>query len=505
MLAKILDQTHPCYDAGLLKTYHALYAGGRAFESMKTELLPRAPLEGDQRYNDRQQHMSYENHVAPLIDNVVAWLFSRPPIVNGIAPPEWLDDVDRRGTDWSAWWRDPFGDALQDGRAFVWVNLPRRTVDAANRLDEERAGLNRPLLVSIEARDVINWTDDEVGNLASVMVRTHETIQTNLLGEARRVVRWTYIDRNTIDRWEWEPTKDKAHPSEGDDVPRAAGFPIDHRVGRMPVVRLALPSGMHAGEKMRETAIDLLRTEHDQSWSLRVAGHPILTVTTAEGGVTGADRRPIVSAGAYIGLARDGDGKDEVAYVEPPGGSFEARAKQIERLTDGLHRVVQQIATAMSSDSASKAGKSGAAKMADWKSMEVMLTAYADRVRTCMEQVLDIVAGQPLLNLDRATVSVAGLAGWSEADVMDMVATFAAAFPEVKSTTFRKTAAKQMARRLLPDAPEELRRTIDAEIDAADYDDAMVAPMGGKTTAGTEDDAEEEAGGKGDGGESVAD
>lgn len=499
MRAQILDQKHPCYDADLLGQYHALYEGGRAFEGIRDTLLPKAPLEGSERYRDRQRHMTYTNHVAPLIDMVVAWLFSRPAIVEGVQPPEWLDDVDGRGTDWNAWWRDPFCDALQDGRAFVWANLPRRPTEApapSNRLDEEKAGLNRPFLVNIEARHVINWTDDDRGNLASIMVRTEETLQPDLLGEARRVIRWTYIDAKTIDRWEWEVTKDKPAPGEKDDVPNASGYPIAHNVGAFPVVRLDLPSGMHAGEKMRDPAIALLRTEHDQDWSLRVSGHPILTVTTPEGGVSGPKKEPIVAAGAYIGLVRDGDGKDEIAYVEPPGGSYEAREKHIERQTDALHRVVQQMATAMSADAASKGGKSGAAKMADWKSMEVMLTAYADRVRTCMEQVADVIAVPAMLKLDAETLSVGGLAGWSEADIMDIVATFAAAFPEIKSPTFRKTAAKQMARRLLPDAAEDLKRTIDGEIDAADYDDVPIMGPNGQTIGGgdgTEDETDEKS------------
>ena len=492
MKAKILDQRHPCYHAEYLRQYNALYEGGHAFACELTTFLPATPLEGPERYAERQKFATYTNHVAPLIDMVVAWLFSRPPIVAGIKPPEWLDDVDGCGTDWAAWWRDPFCDALQDGRGYIWVNLPRRAegVEPANRLEEEAAGLNRPFLVDLEARHVINWTDDERGNLASVMVRTEETVQADLLAPAVRVIRWTLIDGTRIRRWEWTRTDAKPSPGPEDEVPEA--LDVAHKIGACPVVRLGLPSGMHAGEKMRDPAIALLRAEHDHDWSLTTSAHPLLTVTTANGGM-GATGKPLVAAGAYIGLGRDGEGKDEVGYVEPPGAAFEARLTWIGKRTDALHRVVQQMATAMSSDATSAGGRSGAAKMADWKSMEVMLTAYADRVRTAMDQVLDVICGPALLNLDRTTVSVSGLSGWSEADIMEIVATFAAAFPEIKSTTFRRTAAKQMARRLLPDVPEDLRRTIDSEIDAADYDDAPLPGLGGPTIGGGGGEGEEDA------------
>jgi hypothetical protein len=196
----------------------------------------------------------------------------------------------------------------------------------------------------------------------------------------------------------------------------------------------------------------------------------------------GPGGKPIVGTGAYLNLGRDGNGDDKVAYCEPSGMSYEARLAWIEHQRDDLHGVVQQMATAMSSDATSAGGKSAASKMADWKSMEVMLTAYADMLRTTMEQVLDVIAGPAMFGIDRATLSVGGMSGWAEADIADVVATFAAAFPEIKSPTFRKLAAKGMARRLLPDVDAETMAKVEKELDAADYEDMpilMPADTGG--------------------------
>lgn len=494
MLAKILDQRHADYDHAALETYEALYEGGHEFRERLATFLPKAPMEGAERYRERMQFATYTNHTAPLVDMIGAWLFAKPPTVDGLPDDRraWLDDVDGRGTDWSAWWREPFTRANCDGRAYVLANLPKRPADAvfASKADEEAAGLSTPFLVSLEAENVINWQDDDRGNLAAVMIRTCETVQASLLEPARKVIRWTLIDAVQIQRWEFECKPEKPHPEPTDDIPIAAGYPVVHNMGRFPVVRATFPPGMHALRKLADPATALLRTEHDHDWALRVGAHPLLVVTTTEG----ASGKPIVASGAYSALTRDASGEDKMAYCEPSGGSYAARLEWIDHQLDALHRVVQQMATAMSSDSSSAGAKSAAAKMADWKSMEVMLTAYADIMRTAMEQVLDIVAGAAMFALDRATLSVGGMAGWAEADIVDVVATFAAAFPEIKSPTFRKMAAKGMARRLLPDIDAETMAKIEAELDDADYDDVpILAPMVDEDGAETGANADEEA------------
>ena len=501
MIARILDQRHADHDHAAMETYEALYEGGHEFQERRATFLPKAPMEGDERYRERMQFATYTNHTAPLVDMIGAWLFAKPPTVDGLPDDRraWLDDVDGRGTDWSAWWREPFTRANCDGRAYVLVNLPKRPDGAefASKADEEAAGLSTPFLVSLEAENVINWQDDDRGNLAAVMIRTCETIQPSLLEAARKVIRWTLIDATQIQRWEFECKKEKPHPEPDDEIPVAAGYPITHNMGRFPVVRAQLPPGMHALRKLADPATALLRTEHDHDWALRVGAHPLLTVTTSEG----ATGKPIVATGAYLALQRDASGADEAAYCEPSGGSYAARLEWIDHQLDALHRVVQQMATAMSSDASSTGGRSAAAKIADWKSMEVMLTAYADIMRTAMEQVLDIVAGPAMFDLDRKTLSVGGMAGWAEADIADVVATFAAAFPEIKSPTFRKLAAKGMARRLLPDADAVVMATIEKELDDADYDDVpILAPMvdeGAPETGGGADEEADVGAGKG--------
>jgi hypothetical protein len=267
MLARILDQKHAAFVREALETYEALYTGGHEFMERRGTFLPKAPMEGDTRYAERMQFATYTNHTAPLVDMVTAWLFGKPPTVDGLPDDRraWLDDVDGRGTDWSAWWREPFTRANCDGRSYVLVNLPKRAPDVvvASKADEEAAGLTTPFLVCLEAESVINWTDDDRGNLASVMVRTCETVQASLLEAAKNVIRWTLIDATQIQRWEWECKPDKPAPEPTEEIPIAAGYPIVHNMGRMPVVRLAFPPGMHAMRKLADPATALLRTEHD--------------------------------------------------------------------------------------------------------------------------------------------------------------------------------------------------------------------------------------------------
>lgn len=485
MKVSILDQRHPDYAAEELADHAALYEGGPAFHARARTFIPMNAQEPGPLYADRLARVTYENLGGPLVDMIAAWLFSKPPEIEGFANTEWLDDVDGQGRDWADWWRQAFAeDALCGRRAWCWVNLPARGDAApASRADEERMGLTRPFLVRLTAGSVINWKDDERGGLLWAMVKQECIEQADAFSPQARKTMWTYIDGAVIRRWVLD------HPATGGTsaaLPPAPGTSdlsslvpmlsassdkeatelpvIAHRIGAVPVIRMTLPPGLYAMRKLRDPLVALTRTANTHDWSLHVAGHALMTITTRD-----AATQPTLGPGYYLSLARDADGADEVGFAEPGGASNEARAARIADLRDAVHRVVQQMAASMSSEDSSTA-RSAASKMADWAGLEVMLSAYAAIVRTAMEQALDLVAkitGAP-------DPTVGGLAGWQAEDLADLVASFSMAAPSVKSPTFRKAMAKRLAVAFLPDASPQQRIEIGKEIDTADYDDPPV-------------------------------
>lgn len=463
MKAKLLNQAHTDYRDDEIEDHTALYEGGQAFHDRITRFLPKNANEPDDLYKDRKSRASYENLGGPLVDMIGAWLFSKPAEVEGL-DEAWIEDVDRHGTAINDWFRAILTDALIARRSWCWVDLPARpAVEPANAADEEAMGLRSPYLVRIPPHAVRNWGEDELGRLTWTMARTEFVRQAGPLDPQQRVTRWTLVDATEIVLWEYVDRE--GFPLTDDtDVPEVRR--IAHKLGAMPVVRMCLPAGLYAMQKLCDPLLALTRTANDHDWTLHIAAHALMTLTTAEG----ANVRPVVGAGYYLGLTRDADGEDEVGFAEPGGASNAARFERIQDLREAVHRVVQQMAASVGTEGQGQA--SAASKMADWASLEVMLSAYAAIVRTTIEQVLDIVAR--VMGVPEPKVS--GLAGWQEDDLPEVVAAYAIAAPSVKSPTFRKEMAKRLASAFLPDATPETRTAIDKEIDAADYADPEVYP-----------------------------
>ena len=468
MKAKILNQAHPEYDEHELQQWAALYDGGKAWHALARDFLPKNANEPSEIYADRIGKATYENLGGPLCDQVGAWLFSKPPEIDGIESREWLDNCNGCGVDFAAWWRQILSSALVSRRAFAWVNLPARPegVAFASLADEQAAGVTTPFLCEINPVTVRNWGRDAIGSFAWLLFRTTTTEQEDPTAGQKTVTRWTLIDGEQIRRWEWSP---RGNESINDQTEISEVLPaIQHGLGRLPVVAIELPCGLHAMGKLRDPLVGLTRTANDHDWALHVSAHALLTITTA-GGAAGA---PTLGAGYYLALSRDGNGSDSVGHTEPGGASNAARFERLKDQRDGVHRVVQQMAAAMSSDASATAGKSGASKQADWQSLEVMLSAYAAIVRVAMEQVLQLYAVATGENAK--AYAVQGLAGWHEADLAAFVAAYEQAAPSVKSETFRRAMAKRIAAKFLPDMAEKDMRAVQAEIDSADYSDAPV-------------------------------
>lgn len=459
MKAAILNQTHADYDDDMIEDYAALYEGGKAFHARVARFLPKNAQEPAELYTDRKSRATYENLGGPLVDMIGAWLFSKPAVIEGVEE-DWLEDVDRAGTAWGDWWRAVFTDALIAQRGWAWMDLPARgDVPVTSLADEKALGLREPYLTRIRPHDVRNWGEDDLGRLTWCMVRTTFCRQLSPLEPQQRVIRWRLIDATTIRTWEWIERPDHPLTTESDVTELAA---IDHNIGAMPVVRLALPAGLWAMAKLADPLLALTRTTNDHDWTLHVSAHALMTITSADG----AGNPPTLGPGYYLSLCRDANGADAVGYAEPGGASNAARMERIADLRDAVHRAVQQMAASQATDTATSA----ASKMADWAALEVMLSAYASLVRTAMERVLDRVAAV----MSIADPKVSGLAGWHEADLAEMVATYNLAEPAVKSETFRRTMAKRLATAFLPDALPAVQEAIAAEIDAADYADVPV-------------------------------
>lgn len=464
MKIRLLEQRHPAHDGERLGAWRALYSGGKLWEARAEKWLPRHPEEAEKVYAARLARALYHNHTGPIVNMLAAALFAESPQVDldGDWVADFLSDVDREGTTAADWTKARLVDALVEREAWAWVNLPARaptapTVD--NRRDEEDAGLLDAFLVSFTASQVIDWEVDDRGQLAWILVRDVVESRPDLDAPRQRTHRWTQLGRTQIRRWTWSSPNDVATDppldAEAEELPA-----IVHGLGGLPVARLSLTEGLHALGHLHHPAIAHLRARNDLSWALHRAAHPLLWIASKW-----QDRAPILGPGYYLQLDRE----DEIGFAESSGANYQLLAEDVVQLREELYRVVHQMAVGADSD-ATRAKGSGESKAADWRALEIVLSALAEAVRGFMVDTLRLVAkarGQA-----DADPVVTGLDGWQEEDLdVWLGAAAMATDAHAMSATFKREVAKRQAQRVLTGADAKVLETVSKEIDAAEVPD----------------------------------
>ncbi len=480
---KALRQTHPDHNTDQLARLEGLYEGGEVWREQLSWWLPRNPVEMQDVYKDRLKRATYTNHFGSLIDLWAAFLFSEAPSLENSDDKfwaTWWEDADGKGSSMGQFWRGRLLEALWGRASHVWINLPPEGEEIMGSLGEqEAAGKLDPFLVALGPRQVIDWGEDDKGNLLWVTIEGTVSERANPEAPRTRKWMWTHIDATQIRRWEWKPREPDDKPGDEDTATELP--PVPHPFKVLPVVRLGLPSGLWAGAKMHDPAISLLRGENDLDFALHRAAHALLWIKAKWG-----EGAPAVGAGYYLSLGPE----DSVGYVEPSGAQFEALAKDVERRREEMHRVVQLMAVGAGSN-ATRSRMSGESKEKDWKAVDIVLQSYAMITKGAIEEVAQIVANLRGIGDE---VKVAGLDSWEIEDLEQFMAAAAMALDaRDMSETFRRVVAKRQARRLLEDEVDEsVLAVIEKEIDEADLTPKMI----GFGETEEEDEEEEEDGGE---------
>lgn len=466
---KILNQEHPTRSQELLDMYRTLYDGGTDWREHIKQWLPQHHEEPPDVYKDRKVRSSYYNYAGGILGIVIGYLFSVPPQVEGPAKDSLADilsDVDHQGSPWARFWRRRFADALVGQHAYAWINahaIPDG-VEVKSKADEDMLGIGDSslFLVGLSGEDVIDWGEDEHGNLSWLIYRVVDKERTEITDSRKTVWRWTYIDCDVIRRWKWFDENGKKEEPGPDDF-AVESAPIEHKMGMCPVIRLTLPKGLWALNMIYEPAIDLFRSRNDLTWALHKSAHALMVVNRKWEG-----NAPTVGHGYYLELKPD----ESVSYAEPTGRNFRILQQDVKDKKEELFRVVQQMAMGVDSD-ASRARMSGESKEKDWQATDVMMAEYADLLLSAMsDTILRILKIRKSDNI----FTVTGLDSWKTESINNfLIAASMSMEAKVLSPTFRKLVAKRQASRLLQDeVSEDEMNTVLTEIDNSDPDLALM-------------------------------
>src|SRR5262245_57801088 len=143
----------------------------------KRELyLPKEPGEKPEHYAYRLERATFFNAVDRTLNGLTGMVFRNEPKLGENVPEiikgreaageqaategQW-ENIDNAGTHGAVFWKEVFSDAMRDGHAAVFVDMPPAMPAGSTAADEQAAG-RRPYCVAYSADQIINWRTEVV-------------------------------------------------------------------------------------------------------------------------------------------------------------------------------------------------------------------------------------------------------------------------------------------------------------------------------------------------------
>lgn len=487
-----LRNKHPEYDAGYWKECRALLTGGRRLlrdSSVLADLLPQHPNEEEDVYRERVKRAVYVPTPGEIVGDLAGMLAQDPvaPAADPDPDPFYADvffeDVDRKGLTLTAYVQKMMREALTVRCAWALVDLPTPEEGEApeSLAEEEEGGLLRAWATPLEAESVIDWEENDEGELLWACV--HHCSRRRTSPGARRdtiVEVFTFYSECEWVRFEVAYEEGKA-PKDKDEFTAVDGG--DHSFGEVPLVRLELPDGLWALDKMHSLARAALNQRSALSYSQNKGLFPILTAFLGPemggGGSVPAEAQqaPTRATDQTYGIGRVSVfGKDDdLRYVSPDAGIFTFAASDLDKLRDDMHRVTATMAASID-NSPSAVGRSGESKAQDKSDRELVLQALGviacDHVSDLLELVGRGRKDPPV------TWSIGGLRAFDQMGADEAIAQ--AQIVEgltIPSATFHRVYRTALAKRIVAhDATQEQLDDIAKEIDANTTEEEVNPP-----------------------------
>lgn len=498
---KLLQKRHDECDVEYWREIRALYEGGKALlrnPEVFEKLFPRHAGEPLKIYEERKRRAYYVNHLATVIDQLVAGLACDelkmiPPGGTSATPDAfysaYLADCSKPGGD-----RQSFMDLMLDqaktalllGRCWTIDDLPVAPADET--LDSEaaqrKAGLLNVYSAAIPPECVLDWDEGGDGKLA--WVKTCFTTRRQLDPFSAKVTTREEYTFYFPDRWaRWvveyiEGSEDKKQPQQEDLVTAAAA--AEHSFGRVPVIRLVLPPGVWAGNKIHSLAVEYLNKSCGLSWaeyrSLFAQLYEFLGTEVAgvDSPINEHQSNPNRAEGPRgVGYVQVRGQDDSAEYVSPPADAFAHSAESIKRLEEAMFRITYQIALA-EDNSGAVIRRSAESKQLDHAVTKVAVQAIGKRINGHACLVVDTAAvGRGDLKPGESGWTATGFEGYEAADVGTLIdQSVSLEAVSVPSATYQRARKLRLAKADLgQDATPEMVASIEEELKQAITQDQL--------------------------------
>ncbi len=421
---KRLKQVSPELDLEYWQELRALYRGGKYLlrnPHVFPKLFPQHHGETSAAYLERCRRAYYVNHLATVIDFIVAGLAQDPARLQAPGAEDgketkvddfWVDfeaDCSPEGGE-----KVPFAKLLRDqvqvglllGRWWTLVDLPDMGPDfmPASAADQREAGALDAYAIALPPETVIDWHAGKGGELTWVMTRTCDESRLDP-GDDRDKVR---LEFRLYTATEWalyvvEYSKagaaggGKGEPGDQEMIaPSAVGT---HSFGRVPVIGCQLPDGLWAGNLIHSLAVEYLNKSCGLSWaeykSLYQSLYEFLgpeisgvdnTVSQAQQDPKRTDRRP-----RGPGVIQIRGNEDDAKFVGPDTSGFSHSLESLQQIRDDIYRVTHQMKLSQDTKGA-MVRRSADSKKVDDRGATVVLESLGGIARSHGTEVADRVA-----------------------------------------------------------------------------------------------------------------
>jgi len=417
---KILKTRNSAYIPDFWAKCRALYSGGPALLSdmpLLREIMPKHLREDEEVYSERLRRAFYIPYPGAIIDQLVSQLASEQLTIHPQSTTDSATDGGTAGSDDSEdtlpsfyedlvkscgrpgarrmslqeFARSQVQEALISKVAWTLVDLPTApTQGYANLAEQEAAGALNAYLCPLDPECVVDWEEQEDGELAWVLLQ--ETICRRTGIEASRdkvTIRWRYYlpDSWAIYEFSYEKKQRPVGPLDTDMAQLVAeGM---HSFGRVPVRRLCVPDGLWAMGRLEAIARAHLNQRNALSWGQLKSLFPVPVLYAAkpdpQDPLTENMSRHEQNAGQ--GFLRVFAQDDKMEYLSPDSSPYAVAREDLAHLRDEMYRILSSMASSVDNSGAALK-RSGESKAIDTQMTSVLLGALGTYIREHIEDLL---------------------------------------------------------------------------------------------------------------------
>lgn len=495
---KTLKTRNDAYMPDFWKQCKALYAGGPTLlqdDKLLRSVMPTHTGEAEDVYKERLKRAFYIPYPGSIVDKLVAELMSKPLTFDLEETTQSSTDGGKTGSEDNAgeqlptyyadlvkncakaggkkmslnqFAREQMFTALQCKTAWALVDLPKAPQGGyPNRKAQDEAGALNAYICPLDPECVVDWEDQDDGELAWVMVFDTIAKRKDVSSDRNTVtLRWRVFrpDDWAIYSITYDKTKKPNGPSENEEV-KLEDFG-KHSFGRVPVRRLELPDGLWAMGKLEAIARAHLNQRNALSWGQLKALFPVPILYAQN-----PDPKAPISEDNQRVMQQHGQGflrvfaeKDKMEYFAPDAAPYQVAREDLNNLRDEMHRVLYAMAQSVDNSGAALQ-RSGESKAIDQAAASVILRALGTFLREHLEDLLGTIATG---RKDNLRFAAHGMDNFDDITLSQLVLdAIGISTVEIPSATFQKLFKYKVAKLALgADVSEDDLETIQKELDS---------------------------------------